>query len=341
MKKVLIIKLGAIGDVIMALPMIETIRNTEKEAYIVWVCGKTVSPILSQFPVDKLIVVDDKKILNGNLWQKILEVIKVWFKLGNSSYEKIYMCYSARRYNLLTLFTRCKSFRKLSTNGSRPSLIAGRWFSDEYVRLVTGIDQNANCATMPVRIPSRIQESVEAIITKLGEGRKIVLSPGGIKDAQIDRKWCRRWPVENYRDLVVLLREQGMQIILSGGKDDLWVADNFDDGVVNLIGKLNLLETIAMYQQVDLVITHDSGAIHLAGIAGTPVIGLFGPTNPHTFMPKGLFNKYIWDVDRYACCPCYDGRNYADCKENICMKNILPQRVLAEALMLMEKSGHK
>lgn len=71
MKKYLIIKIAAIGDVIMAMPMVRKIRQEEPQSHITWVCGKSVYSLLQKLPIDKLIVVDEKKLLGGSKPEKV------------------------------------------------------------------------------------------------------------------------------------------------------------------------------------------------------------------------------------------------------------------------------
>lgn len=69
----LVIKLGAIGDVAMASTMLTEIRNSGKETSITWVVGKAAAPLLAATGlVDEIILADERAILSGGLWQKIL-----------------------------------------------------------------------------------------------------------------------------------------------------------------------------------------------------------------------------------------------------------------------------
>ena len=73
MKRYLIVKIAAIGDVIMAIPMIDAIRKQDAASHITWICGRSVVPLLQKFPIDRLIVVDESKLLSGSKVEKIKE----------------------------------------------------------------------------------------------------------------------------------------------------------------------------------------------------------------------------------------------------------------------------
>jgi len=135
-----------------------------------------------------------------------------------------------------------------------------------------------------------------------------------------------------------MLLNKGVQVVLTGSSSDIWVRDFFKGlAVIDLIGKLSLPDLVAVYGCCDLVITHDSGPLHLAALAGAPVLGLFGPTNPHEKLSLNGRNRVLWGGDDLACRPCYDGKEYANCPRNLCMHDISVERVNREALQLLER----
>ena len=97
-----------------------------------------------------------------------------------------------------------------------------------------------------------------------------------------------------------------------------------------MIGKTNLVELIGIFQKVDVIVTHDSGPLHLAGLTKTKLIAIFGPTNPWEKVPRRDNDVTVWHDKELACCPCYDGKYYARCKDNICIRNINVDDVLKQ-----------
>lgn len=89
-----------------------------------------------------------------------------------------------------------------------------------------------------------------------------------------------------------------------------------------------MCDMVAVFNHVDAVVTHDSGPMHLAGTADCRLLALFGPTNPMEKVPRRRGVTYLWRGENMACCPCYDGKVYADCQNNICLKSITAQEVL-------------
>ena len=167
-----------------------------------------------------------------------------------------------------------------------------------------------------------------AAALKKGSKKRIVLVPGGAKNILADNP-CRRWSLHKYVELTKELLKVGDEVILVGSDSDKWVNEAFNNlKVTNLIGKTNLIELLNVLSQADLVVTHDTGTLHLAQLTNTKTIALFGPTNPRELSEVSELTKIIWKPENLACCPCYDGKTYSECSDNKCMKNISVKEVL-------------
>lgn len=330
MKRYLVIKISAIGDVIMALPMIDAIRSHEPDAYIVWVCGKSVVPLLRQFSINRLVIVDENKLLSGSRLEKIQTVFCVWKEIAFRKYDVLALGHAAKSYQILTFWTRCLNKRKFSHMLGKMWPIPSRHHTDEYVRLVLDEIKREDVFSSPqLKVESDV--IVQSILSQCVAGYEtIVLSPGGAKNILADDA-CRRWPIENYVCLAKLLEEKGYNVILIGSSSDAWIKDFFKDvKFIDAVGKTTLLQLVALLENCDCFITHDSGPLHIAGLASVKIIALFGPTNPWEKVPRREDVHVLWDAEYYTCCPCYDGKYYdASCKENICLKNISPERVFS------------
>src|SRR5256886_14341219 len=96
---------------------------------------------------------------------------------------------------------------------------------------------------------------------------------------------------------------------------------------MDLIGKTILSQLVALLKRANLVISGDSGPMHIAAAVGTPVIAIHGPTDPALSGPVSpsatVLRSDIW------CSPCYNATGSADCRffTTQCMKNILPSQV--------------
>ncbi len=328
--KILIIKIGAIGDVIMALPMLNEIKNKFPEAEITWVCGKTVHPILHNINIiDNLIVVDEKEMFKGGFLSKISQLFTIWTQLAFKKFDLELICHVDNRYKIFSLFNFSKERRKLNRrSGQRQIPISGRHHTFEYIRLFSNKEL---FEPVTVKYPEFKVDFYQKKIAK-----RIAIAPGGAKNFLND-DFLRRWDVNLYLELAKKLIQNGYEVLLIGSESDSWVSEYFKDlPVINDINKHNLLNTISILSSCQLIITHDSGPLHLSVLAKIPCIGIFGPTIPFEKIPlHSKKNHYFWSGSDLPCRPCYDGNTYSKlCKKNICMNETTPKMVLDYVLKM-------
>lgn len=161
----------------------------------------------------------------------------------------------------------------------------------------------------------------------------VVIGPGS--DSKVHGRWSpllKRWPPQHYIKLVELLRSNKMTVLIVGSIGDVQAAAvivsglKHADGVYNLCGKTSLSDLITLLQNLEAVVVgHDSGLLHLGAMLSKTVIGLFGPTAPNLFGPRGNSIHFLWsEQDCRGCFP------EPKCNQNECeaMKNIMPEQVM-------------
>ena len=337
--EVLIVKVGAIGDVVMAIPAAVAARETGHDVRVTWLCGTAVEPLLRFAGVaDELVVVDERALWSASKLARVRAVLSVWRRLAGRRFDLIAIGHPDPRYRLLTLFVRARTRRSWDRRGRRPWPLWGRYHGDENVRLVLGGD----AATLPRRPYPELRFPFPGHLAhELGdapEGR-VVLVPGSAKNPIRDDA-LRRWPLEHYVGLAQRLVAEGRQVVLAGSADDAWTREAFSGvGVTDAIGRTSLVELCGLMQGSDLVITHDGGPLHLALLAGTRLIALFGPTSPHEKVAEREGVVVLWGGVDLACRPCYDGNEYADCPLNVCLHEVSVERVHEEADLLIHASA--
>jgi heptosyltransferase-2 len=320
--KALIVKLGAIGDVAMVLPAARQLHEYGME--IDWLCGKLVEPLLACYGWVHPIVVNDEKLFGKNRLGSIGEVLRIWSVLFGRSYDLCAVLQYDRRFKLLTAPLRAKRSIVLDWNDRNLKLVSERHHTAEYARILCNKPDEFRADNLAPLQPTVLPDNP---IPKTGKTR-IALVPGGARNI-IREDPQRRWPLDSYVTLATLLLQRGYEVVLTGGPSDSWVAKMFADiPVKDCIGVWQLPETLAFYRSCDCVVTHDTGPLHLAGLSGCPLVGLFGPTSPSKFLPRRNAVIGLWGGERLACRPCYDGRTYAACNWNGCMVSITPDRVL-------------
>ncbi|OGX15664.1 MAG: hypothetical protein A2166_02725, partial [Omnitrophica WOR_2 bacterium RBG_13_41_10] len=158
----------------------------------------------------------------------------------------------------------------------------------------------------------------------------------------------RRWPKENFVRLNKgLLERKNVRIFLIGGKDDKRYVDDFKQlfehspRVINLCNRISLEELVALLERCDLLITNDSGPLHLATALEMPTVSFFGPETPSLYGP--IENEHIIFYKDLPCSPCLNVYTVktSDCQDNKCMKAITVEEVLEKVNIFLEKFNKK
>jgi heptosyltransferase II len=332
MARALIIKFGAIGDVIMTIPAAHALHQRGVE--IDWVCGQAVASLLALYPWINTIVADDRAILTGTNATRFSALLSLWKTLAGRRYSLCATLYYDPRYRLITLPVRAGRKMMLSFSQRDRELLPGRHHTDEYARILLGArDDVRELPLAPIR-PASLPPSP---LPSLDGRTRIVLAPAGARNMMRDDA-LRRWPAESYVQLTRELLDRRMDVVLTGGPDDQWIVPAFAGlNATNLIGKLTLVELLALFDESDVVVTHDTGPLHLAGITRAGIVSIFGPTDPRGRLPQRLDTLAIWGGEGFACRPCYDGRNFAPCTDNRCMKQVTVPMVLEQINQILRQ----
>ncbi len=330
MPRALIVKLGAIGDVVMAIPAAHALHQ---QGYKVdWICGTTVAPVLRLYPWMNVLPVDERKLLHSGKLSTTRVLLAAWKQLPHRTYDLCATLYYDRRYRFLTLPISAQRSILLSDKDREHRLLPGRHHTDEYVRILLGLpDGEAPQQTSPVRVGSLPASPLPSPNNR----QRVVLVPGGARNLLRDDA-LRRWPLDNYAALATQLLADGCEVVLAGGPDDAWTSPAFATmPVIDLIGKLSLVDTLALLDSADVTVTHDTGPLHLAGITRTAIVTIFGPTDPRGRLPQVHNAVALWGGEGFACRPCYDGHSYAPCQHNGCMEQVTPEFAFAETQHLL------
>lgn len=146
----------------------------------------------------------------------------------------------------------------------------------------------------------------------------------------------RAWPLTSWCRLFELLNEKVLRAVIIGGPAE---ADIFNgectlpDNILDLTGRTNFPELVGLIQGAKAMITTDTGPSHIASAVNTPVFALIGPTNYKRTGPYQTKDNEVHILSaNLECSPCYHTERQRLCVNNLCMKQILPEEVLAKIL---------
>ena len=173
--------------------------------------------------------------------------------------------------------------------------------------------------------------SIALLLEKEGiktSDRIITVNPGGMLS--------HRWPLENFIKVIEdLLKRVSCKIVIMGGAQELGLSTRLKlrlgSNIVDLIGRLSILDSAALLKRSQLLITNDTGPMHMAAILKTPMIAIFGGGYLTRFDPRKISSSTIVLSKNVVCAPCAK----AQCASLKCLKEISPDEVLKAALRLL------
>ncbi len=148
----------------------------------------------------------------------------------------------------------------------------------------------------------------------------------------------KRWPAERFGHVARALIDQGAEVILIGGKHELDLARQAGRaaGVTLRDGHgLGMRQLAAVLARLDVLVTNDTGPLHLAQAVGTPVLGLFGPTDHITIGPRGDMHRVV--KVPVTCNPCLT----KTCPHPECLLAMREEQVLAEVQTMLARPEYR
>jgi ADP-heptose:LPS heptosyltransferase len=203
------------------------------------------------------------------------------------------------------------------------------------------VDHRQYSLDMDLVLKNEETEDVKRLLDGL-EGPVVGLHPGyGPRTRKANQaSQLRGWGTENFSELGRLLIEDGASVVVTGSGEDQsdsreickgWPVSRYR----NLAGRTSVSELGSLLSLLSLHVSVDSGSAHIAAAVGTPLIVLWGPGKLAQTRP--ISSRAPAEVIRrdVPCSPCWDTPVMKECRNNICMKNILPSEVMTTARSLL------
>ncbi len=334
-KKILITKLGAIGDVVLITPSIRMIRKRFPTAFISLLIDPKLAPLIERSPyLNEILVFDRSKMIQGG-WQRFFKMAK---RLRNRCFDLSIDFQNNWRTHLLSFLARIPMRFGYQRGLFGFLLTHPVLFWDKKLNPVQHQFQVLK-RTGVVHFEDQIQlwpqRSDDVYIEKIFQEKGIVNSKPliGFVLGSSERWPTKQWPIERFIELSkTLTRTHDIQIILVGTEEDQKLAAEFEKlnlkNVFDFTGKTLLTQLISLIKFLDVIVTGDTAPLHIASAFPTKIIALFGPTDPKRHMPPG--NGHISLVKHISCQPCYSG-TCTNSNKLLCLKEISVNEV-AEAV---------
>lgn len=327
----LVIRPGGIGDAVLLAPVICSLKKTYPAIHITVLAERRNAGVFSLIPgVDSVLCYD-----------RLGELIKAL----RGSYDVVID--SEQWHRLSAVVARITSAAVkigFDTNERRRMFTHPIPYShDDYealsfARLLEplGIEAGTlDTGTLFLSIPASTSAKAEALLGSLHEQPFVVIFPG----ASIPE---RRWGTGRFRQVAELLSAFGIRTVVVGGKEDQQQGNMIIDGGLgmNLAGSTSLAESAAVIQKSSLLLSSDSGVLHIAVGLGVPTISLFGPGRAKKWAPQGA--RHIVINKGLSCSPCTTFGTTPRCPIDArCMRDITVDEVFnAVARLLTSVGGH-
>ncbi len=345
-RPVLVTRFSSLGDIVLTEPATRAIKKSCPESCIHYLTKSHYFEIVEGFPaVDRVIAYDRHTGLTG--------LINLSRQLAKERYRLLIDLHGSLRSIIVRLLVQAGRTTRIRKRTLKRFLLvtfhAGRereWPTavERYLECVPGQEMNPAEKIPTIGIGKRVAEStrrmMKAEMPRPGTADPaarpyIALAPGA--------RWnTKMWPWERFAEVGAKLSDEtGKPVVVLGSSEDRDLCERIisqiGDNASTLAGRTTLMEAGAVLASCGLLITNDSGLMHLAVGVRTPVVAIFGPTSRELgFFPDSEFSSVL-ETD-LACRPCHTkGSKACPIGTHECMQRITTNNVASEALRLLDK----
>ena len=344
-QRILIVKLSAIGDVVQTLPMVEALKSYYPQAQIDWLVEEEASDLLIDYPALEKVIISRRKswqkrfFRKGEFWNTLREIGKFVRDFRNMEYDWVIDNHGIFKSGLWVALSRGR--RKIGFRASPGIADEGNYFFtnerykplnienhalDRYLDLITQLGVPVSKPTLDFSVPEDSRKKAENLLQRHGFSSHPLVAIHPIA------KWAtKQWPCVNFVRLADGLAQRGASVVFTGSPEDRkpvqeifrWIKT--PQKVLNLVGQTRLRELAGLFSLSDLVLTTDTGPMHLAAAVKASLIALFGPTAPWRTGPYG--NGHVILRKSLPCSPCFQKK----CPTIECMNSLSVEEVLEAA----------
>lgn len=351
-ESILIVKLSAIGDVVQTLPVAEALRKHFPRARIDWLVEEEASDLLTGHPALNRVLISRRKSWVKRLWSKgevrstLAEIRDFIRQLRDLRYDWVIDNHGILKSGLLVVLSRgrrkigfkpaagiAEEGNYLFTNERYAPLDIERHALERYLDLIAQVGIPVGPPVLRFPVPEEALRNAEELLRNrpFSSRPRATIHPLA--------KWpTKQWPIENFAAVADALLGRGVSVVLTGSPEDEKASEILlsrmagREKVLNLVGRTGLRELAGIFLHSDLVLTPDTGPMHLAAAVEAPLVALFGPTAPWRTGPYS--NGHVVLRKPLACSPCFKKK----CPTIECMTSLTVGEVTEAALKRMRIS---
>ena len=331
--RILVLRAGAIGDTLMATPLVRALRRTYPNAHLAFLCSRTAEDVLKYNPhLDQVIPLAYRhlpawlSLEKSRLLRQLRQLKLDWVLVLEShpSFLDLARRLGAPHVVAYGALPGVEGFERASFDPKRHCI-------ENHLRAAEPLGVQPSGLEMELHYPGALDDSLQERLSRRGvrKGDRLVgIHAGwGGRRHSLEHTRLRTWPPDRFARIARWLAEDvRAQAVLTGSVQDRPLTESIARraGIpcLNLAGELSLLELAALIRRLDLYLTIDSGPAHMAAALGTRLVTLWGPGIFEQTRPVAGAGPVHILYKRVHCAPCYGTPLMKSCQDNICMKQI-------------------
>jgi ADP-heptose:LPS heptosyltransferase len=339
--RILLLRLERIGDLLMALPAIADARALAPEARIDLAVGSWNLPLARVIPgVTAVEALDASWLARGTRGLHMPALLRRAWQWRARQYDLAINFEPDIRSNLLLAASGARYTAGYASGGGGPLLDRALEYdprahtADNARALVAAVFGRRPSAVLPpaLALPDELRRAAAARLPSGSGGPLVGVHVSG-------GRAVKQWDPDRFAEMARRLADmRGATIVLTGSREDRPLVRTMatamgDRPVIDVSGELELPALAALLERLDLFVTGDTGPMHLAAAVGTPIVAVFGPSDPARYAPRGPRDRVV-RVD-LPCAPCNRIRNPPErCTGHTpdCLALLTVQQVLDAAL---------
>jgi ADP-heptose:LPS heptosyltransferase len=353
--RILIIKFWALGDIVMATPILNAIKAGDYSCHICWLVDSKHADVLKDHSlVDEVFIIDTGQLRSllrsGDLFGWIAKAASIARSLANKRFDAVINCHPEKFWTMLF----CWAPKRVALFSSKINRLAALFYTQAlgrpndrilhsthyYLQTAETLGFKESGLHLSVGDSKEADAMVDKFLQEHGIDRRqkiILLSPISTED-------IKDWPLERYRLLAEWLSTAyGAAVVVTAGSQFVaQLKKTFDETLprsILLPDSITVAQFVALIRRSSLVVSGDSSPMHIAAALHVPYVTLFGPTDPQELAPLVGAGKVIRTFIPCVPCKMYHCNNveYRQCLNSIGLADV--QAAISELLGEPSNSG--
>lgn len=329
-RRICVIKPSALGDVVQSLPILPLLRQRFPDSHLAWVINRELSDLLTGHSCLNELIPFDRRGGVANWWQLLKH-------LRASRFDLVIDLQGLFRTGVMTLATRAPVRIGLQTAREGSHLACHHLLEDSGIqvpahrrawRLAEVLGLGDLQPHTEIALPEADREWARNLHAKL-RGPLLVIQPG--------TRWrTKQWPIRHFAEVTRrAMQHFGLSAVVIGSRNESAAAQELVDmvhqvmpqgDIQSLAGQTSIKQLAALLGRADLVLSNDSGPLHLAAGLGTPVVGIFTCTSPVRSGPPGTQHQLV--ASQLPCAASYCKQcPHTGAAHLACFEELTPERV--------------